>query len=275
MAGDITFSPHIRVTALWLFADRQAMILPLDCPHAPVMTENASRPTHQPRPMVDLLVSLLIPSLILMKLSAESRLGPDGALVLALAFPLGWGGYELVKYRKFNFIALLGLVSVLMTGGIGLLKLDSQWLAIKEATIPGLIGLAVLVSTWTPYPLIRTLLFNRNVLNVDLIHERLEQGGHTAHFETRLQRATYLLSGTFFFSSFMNYVLAKWIVVSPAGSEAFNAELGRMNLLSYPVIAIPSTLMLMAVFWYVWRSVQGLTGLTLEEVMHTHPDRKS
>lgn len=232
------------------------------------MTNSAPRPSHQPRPMVDLLVSLLIPSLILMKLSGESHLGADGALALALAFPLGWGGFELIKYRKFNFIALLGLVSVL-------LKLDSQWLAIKEAAIPGLIGLAVLVSTRTRYPLIRTLLFNKAVLNIDLIHERLEQGGHTAHFETRLQRATYLLSGTFFFSSLMNYLLAKWIVVSPAGSEAFNAELGRMNLLSYPVIAVPSTLMMMAVFYYIWRSVQGLTGLTLDEVMHPTPDRKS
>jgi hypothetical protein len=217
--------------------------------------------------MVDLLVSLIIPSLILMKLSGESDLGADGALLLALSFPLLWGSFELIKYRKFNFIALLGLISVLLTGGIGLLKLDNQWLAIKEATIPGVIGIAVLVSTYTRYPLIRTLLFNKNVLNVDKVHERLEQTGNTQQFETRLLRATYWLSSTFFFSSAMNYILAKWIVVSPAGSEAFNAELGRMNLLSYPMIAIPSMVMLMAIFYYLWRTIHGLTGLKLEEVM--------
>ncbi|MCU0957459.1 MAG: hypothetical protein MUF55_09110, partial [Hydrogenophaga sp.] len=89
---------------------------------------NSSPPSHEPRPLLDLLVSLLIPSLILMKLSGESDLGADGALVLALLFPLGWGAFELFRYRKFNFIALLGLVSVLLTGGIGLLKLSSQWL---------------------------------------------------------------------------------------------------------------------------------------------------
>jgi hypothetical protein len=217
--------------------------------------------------MVDLLVSLIIPSLILMKLSGESDLGADGALLLALSFPLLWGSFELIKYRKFNFIALLGLISVLLTGGIGLLKLDNQWLAIKEAAIPCVIGIAVLVSTYTRYPLIRTLLFNKNVLNVDKIHERLEQAGNTQQFETRLLRATYWLSSTFFFSSAMNYILAKWIVVSPAGSEAFNAELGRMNLLSYPMIAIPSMVMLMAIFYYLWRTIHGLTGLKLEEVM--------
>lgn len=230
-------------------------------------TTRTPHATHKPRPMVDLLVSLIIPSLILMKLSGESGLGADGALLLALSFPLLWGSFELIKYRKFNFIALLGLISVLLTGGIGLLKLDNQWLAIKEAAIPCVIGIAVLVSTYTRYPLIRTLLFNKNVLNVDKIHERLEQAGNTQQFETRLLRATYWLSSTFFFSSAMNYILAKWIVVSPAGSEAFNAELGRMNLLSYPMIAIPSMVMLMAIFYYLWRTIHGLTGLKLEEVM--------
>ncbi len=223
--------------------------------------------THKPRPLIDLLVSIVIPSVILMKLSSEAKLGADGALMLALAFPLGWGSFELLKYRKFNFIALLGLVSVLLTGGIGLLKLDNQWLAIKEAAIPGVIGIAVLVSTYTRYPLIRTLLFNKNVLNVDKIHQRLEQAGNTEQFEARLLRATYLLSGTFLFSSAMNYALAKWIVISPAGSEAFNAELGRMNLLSYPMIAIPSMIMLMGLFYYLWRTIHGLTGLKLEDVM--------
>jgi hypothetical protein len=238
-------------------------------------TTHSTQATHKPRPLIDLLVSILIPSLILMKLSGETRLGADGALMLALAFPLGWGGFELLKYRKFNFIALLGLVSVLLTGGIGLFKLDNQWLAIKEAAIPGLIGIAVLVSTRTRYPLIRTLLFNKTVLNVDKIHERLEQAGNTEQFEARLLRATYWLSGTFFFSSTMNYVLAKWIVVSPAGSEAFNAELGRMNLLSYPMIAIPSMIMLMVIFYYLWRTIHGLTGLKLEDVMaHAEHDQQ-
>ena len=105
------------------------------------------------------------------------------------------------------------------------------------------------------------------------LHEQLERNGQVAHFETRLLRATYLLSGTFFFSSFMNYVLAKWIVHSPAGSEAFNAELGRMTLLSYPMIAIPSMLMMMAIFFYLWRTIHGLTGLRLEDIMAVHEQR--
>jgi intracellular septation protein A len=100
--------------------------------------------------MIDLLVSIIAPSVILMKFSGDEAFGATTALVVALAFPLSWGLYELLKYKKFNFIALLGLISVLLTGGIGLLQLDTQWLAVKEAAIPGLIGIAVLVTrqTW-------------------------------------------------------------------------------------------------------------------------------
>lgn len=222
---------------------------------------------HKPRPLLDLLLSIVIPSIILMKLSGEEQLGATTALIVALAFPIGWGLFELIKYKKFNFIALLGLISVLLTGGIGLLQLDTQWLAIKEAAVPGLIGIAVLVSTRTRYPLIKTLLYNPKVMNVDKIKRKLDERDTCDVFEARLLKATYLLGATFFFSAVMNYLLAKWIVTSPAGSAAFNEELGQMTLLSYPVIAIPSTLMMMAILYYLWRTIHGMTGLALEEVL--------
>ncbi len=240
-------------------------------------TSPSTIPTHKPRPMVDLLVSIVIPSVILMKLSGEQDLGATGALITALAFPIAWGMYELVKFRKFNFIALLGLISVLLTGGIGLLELDTQWLAIKEAAIPGIIGIAVLISTKTRYPLIKTLLYNPKVMQVEKIEQRLKESNNTQKFEARLLMATYLLGGTFFFSAVMNYILATWIVVSPAGSAEFNEELGQLTLLSYPMIAIPSMLMMMAIFYYLWRTINGLTGLKLTEALNNveQPEKKT
>ncbi len=222
---------------------------------------------YKSRPMVDLLIGIVLPSLILMKMSGDDQLGPAGALVVALAFPIGWGLFELIKYKKYNFIALLGLVSVLLTGGIGLLELDTKWLAIKEAAIPAVIGLVVLGSTFTKYPLIRALLFNPEVLNIDKITERLTQSNGVELFEKRLLNATYLLAGTFAFSAVMNFILVKWIVTSPAGSEEFNEQLGLLALYSYPMIAIPSMVMMLAIFYYLWRTLRNLTGLTLEEVM--------
>jgi len=232
------------------------------------------QPAHKPRPMVDLIVSIVIPSIILMKFSGDEALGATNALIIALSFPLLWGLYELFIYKKFNWMALLGLISVFLTGGIGLLQLDQQWLAIKEAAIPGLIGLAVLLSTLTRYPLIRTLVYSPRVMQVEKIQQKLEHHGNQAAFEARLLKATYLLSGTFFFSSAMNYALAKWIVTSPTGSTAFNEELGRMTLLSYPVIAIPSMIMMVAIIYYLWRSIHSMTGLSLESILVTSQAEK-
>lgn len=231
---------------------------------------NPSRPTHKPRPWVDLLVSIIIPSVILMKLSGDEYLGSVMALVIGLAFPLGWGLFELVRYRKYNFIAVLGVISVGLTGGIGLMELDAGWLAIKEAAVPAVIGIAVLVSTRTKYPLVKTLLYNPTVLDVEKIQAVLKERGSEAEFEARLLKASYFFSLTFLFSSIMNFVLAKWIVTSPSGTQAFNEELGRMTLVSYPMIAIPSMIMMIAIFYYLWRSIRRLTGYTLEEVMAPH-----
>ncbi|WP_111498418.1 MULTISPECIES: VC0807 family protein [Marinobacter] len=227
----------------------------------------ATAPKHQQRPWADLLISIVIPSVILMKFSGEQDLGSANALIVALAFPLGWGLYELVRFGKKNFIAVLGLISILLTGGIGLLHLDAEWLAIKEAAVPLIIGLAVLISTKTRYPLVRTLLYNRTVLDVDKIHDALVEKGNEGVFETRLMRASYYFAGTFLFSSVMNYIIAKWIVTSPSGTPAFNEELGQMTLVSYPMIAIPSMIMMIAIFYYLWRAIRNLTGFKLEEVL--------
>jgi intracellular septation protein A len=223
--------------------------------------------THKPRPLIDVLVSIVIPSVILMKFSDQEQLGASGALIIALAFPVLWGLYELVRFNIKNYIALLGLISVLLTGSIGLLQLDTQWLAVKEAAIPAVIGIAVLVSAKLGYPLIKTLLYNPKVLDTERISQILLDRGHDQAFEARLLNATYMLSGTFFFSAVMNYLLATWIVNSPAGSTAFNEELGRMTLLSYPAIAIPSMVMMFAIFYFLWRSIHKLTGLKLEEML--------
>ena len=228
----------------------------------------------QPRPFVDLLLSIVIPSIVLMRFSGDDGLGASGALIVALAFPVGLGLYELLRYRQTNYIAVLGLASVLLTGGIGLLQLDTGWLAVKEAAIPALIGIAVLVSARLGYPLIRVMLYNPKILDTEKISGILRQRGVEDAFERRLANATTLLAGTFFFSAVMNYLLATWIVTSPTGTAAFNEELGRLTLLSYPVIAIPSMIMMLGIFYVLWRNIHAYTGLGLEEILASPPGDK-
>jgi len=220
----------------------------------------------KPSPLIEILVNVVIPSLILMKLSSPEKLGTVNALVLALAFPLLYGGYDLIRNRKMNYIALLGLVSVLLTGGIGLFKLDVRWLAIKEASIPTLIGIAVIVTGFTRSPLVKKLIFNPLVMATERVESALNSRNNYAIFDQKLRFANHCLAGTFVFSAIMNYVLAKMIVTSETGTVAFNEELGRMTFLSYPIIAIPSMIMLFGIMFYVIRAIKKLTDLSLEDI---------
>ncbi|HHF0502029.1 TPA: VC0807 family protein [Vibrio diabolicus] len=222
----------------------------------------------KPNPLFEILFNVFIPSFILMKFSGDQHLGTAMALVVALLFPIIYGGMDLVRNKKFNFISALGFISVLLTGGIGLLELDTRWLALKEALIPGLIGLAVLGSTFTRYPLMQKLVLNDTVLNLSLINERLKENGQSEAFERCLMSSNYLFASTFAFSSAMNYFLATWIVTSPSGTAAFNEELGKMTLYSYPMIAIPSMLMMFGIFYYIWRQVRTMTSLETEQIFH-------
>jgi len=225
----------------------------------------AKRPNNT---LLELIFNIVIPSVILMKLSGSEYLGSLFALIIALLFPIGYGLYDFIKKKSMNFISLLGFLSTLLTGGIGLFELDVEWLAIKEAAIPSAIGLVVLISGFWGKPLIAKILLNPMIFNLDLIYEELSNRRKTDEFKAKIQRANHLLSMTFVFSATMNYLLAKWIVVSPAGTTKFNEQLGEMTILSYPVIAIPSMIMLAAIMYYVVKTVTRLTELKWEQILN-------
>ena len=118
-------------------------------PRAEAGANREPRAETQENPLVSLLFNIAIPALILYKLSTPERLGPVWGLLAGLAFPLGYGLYDFARRRRTNFISILGFVSILLTGGFGLMELDGIWFAVKEASIPALIGLAVIGSLWT------------------------------------------------------------------------------------------------------------------------------
>ncbi len=218
-------------------------------------------------PLIEILFNIVAPSVILMKLSGPEYLGTVTGLIVALAFPTGYAIYDFIKVRSLNFISLLGFLSTLLTGGIALFELDVQWLAIKEAAIPAIIGFIVLMSGLFSKPLLAKLLLNSILFKLDAIYDALDEKGHSEQFKRKINHANLILAMTFVFSAVMNYVLAKWIVTSPAGTVEFNEQLGEMTFISYPVIAIPSTLMMMGIFYYVVKVITKLTGLTFEQML--------
>ena len=150
----------------------------------------------------------------------------------------------------------------MLTGGIGIFQFPSNWLAIKEAFIPGIIGIAVIISTYTKYPLLK--MFFDETLNIEGLREKLTRS-ENEWFSARFRFSSLILGGTFFISSSLNFFLATWIVVSEPGTEAFNQELGLMNLLSLPIIALPMMVILMVIMWYLLNDTLKKVGLTWEE----------
>lgn len=215
----------------------------------------------------NLLLNIVIPTLILTKLSGDDWLGTKWAIVVALAFPLLYGLRDLLQSGKVNFFSALGIISILLTGGISLLELDAEYIAIKEAAIPGLLGIATVVSLYTRWPLVKTLLYNDRILDTGKIAQALASNGNETAFERTLLHASWMIAGSFFLSSSLNYILAKVLLQSPPGTAAFNEELGKMTALSFPVIALPATVILMLVLFFLFRRIGKLTGLKLEEIV--------
>lgn len=227
-----------------------------------------SKPVKKENPLLSLAVNIAIPSLVLMKLSREDRLGATVGLLVALAFPVTYLIVDFYRSRKTNFISVLGLVSILLTGGIGLMKLQAHWIAVKEAAVPGIIGCVILGSMRTKFPLVKKLLYNDTIFDCRRIEEALAGQSKEIAFDGLMARSSYVVAASFFLSSALNYGLAKYILHSDPGSVTFNEELGKMTALSWPVIVVPSMLVMMLALWQLLHGIKKLTGLELEQIFH-------
>ena len=216
--------------------------------------------------LANLAFNIIIPTLIMTKLSSEDYLGPIYSIVVALSFPIIYGLKDYLQNQKANLFSALGIFSVVLTGGISLLQLDPQYIAIKEAAIPACFGLATLFSMRTQYPLVKTFLYNDQILQISKVKAALAANNNEEVFEHKLANASYMVASSFFLSSVLNYILAKVILISEPGTVAFTEELGKMTALSFPVIALPSTIVLMAALYYLLHHIQKLAQLKTEEI---------
>jgi hypothetical protein len=222
----------------------------------------------------NLICNIAIPTVILMKFSSDKWLGPLYGLLLALAFPLGYGLWDFYQRRKTNLFSIIGFISVLLSGGLGLAKVEGIWFAVKDAAIPIVLGLAVLVSLRTKKPLVRTVLLNDQIIDVQRVETALEERGTRNEFEGVLKMASYGLAASFFLVAVLHFFLVRHILQSPPGTEAFNNELGRVHVLNIPIVVVPSMITLMLVLWQTIKAIERLTGLNSEQIFHSEPEKK-
>lgn len=223
-----------------------------------------------------ILFNILIPVLILNK-GHKYGLNAQVSLILALSFPLFFTLKSLLKNKKFDFVSLLGLLNVLVSGVFTLLTLEGIWFAVKEAAFPFLIGCFVFGSSFTATPFFETLFLNPSTFNVEKIENSLETTEKKDLFAKLMAHLTQLLSISFLLSAILNFVLAIYIFTPIAETtaetqkqEILNEQLSQMTLYSLGVILIPSMLFLAALIYYAFKRINKITGLNTEDLLKTN-----
>ena len=196
------------------------------------MKETSPQPSAPKREnmLVNLGFNLLLPILILRKgddwfgpglgkllggASSDSMEVASCLLLLAILFPISYGAYDFVRRRKWNFLSILGALSALLTGGVGLIpELTVTHFAIKEAALPGILGILTVLTLKTKKPLIRLFLYNPEVIRVDLVDQALAERGTQREFDGMMVKCTWLIASSFVLSATLNYLLSNWIVVT-------------------------------------------------------------
>lgn len=229
------------------------------------MKTTPSPHTSRENPLINLLINIVIPVVILSKFTGPEYLGFTYGFIAALSLPFLYGCYDLVKRKKINFFSLLGLLNILFTGGIGLLELDKFWMVVKETAIPLVMGIVVLASQKTRWPLVKTFL--NQVLDFEKIEQGLRQKGLEEKWEKKLWLSNILLGGTFFISALLNYILAEIILQGEPGSQEFAKSVADMLKYSFPVITIPMSIMVGFIFYFLFGSLKRDTDLDLENLM--------
>ncbi len=219
----------------------------------------------QPNPVLDLVLTVLLPSLALEWLSSADCLGPSApiwALVVASALPLGYGVYCWATNEGLNFFSVFGLVAIILTGGLGLLKLDTFWFAFKEASVPVVLGICFPLSYLIKRPLVDALLLNPQLLNVKLVRSAVAEEPGAGAFQQLLWRSSLAIGGMMLISAAMNFALA-WYLLNgklPQTPE-HNSALSKLNWGGMIVIGVP----MMSALWFVMirfiGQLERITGL--------------
>jgi hypothetical protein len=219
------------------------------------------------------LFNIIIPVLILNK-GHKWGLPPQTAVLMALSFPLFFTLKSWLQSHKINFVSILGLLNVLVSGTLTLLALGGIWFAIKEAAFPLLIGAFVLGSAWTQKPFFQTLFMNPSTFDIAKIDSKLDDDTKKLKFHQLMKKSTVLLSISFIMSATLNFLLALRIftplqdtLTELQKQETLNEQLSHMTIYSMIVILVPSMIFLGSLLYYTFKKIHALTGLTSDELL--------
>lgn len=269
---------------------------PEDCnPSHPivVMSEVDAKPP-QESPLSNILVNVIIPVLALSYLSKDPilqeklgetvrpwHIGPAKAMIVGLAFPIIYGIWFFVKHRKANFFSIIGLASVFLTGGLTLYLWNddgtikdhaAQLFGIKEASIPLILGLAIIASHWTSSPLLNAFLYNPQIFDIKRIEKEIAAREVHEPYRKILFSSTIIFACSFLISTVLNFFLALHFLgdIDTHATNAltlYNEGIAKLTGWGFAVIGAPIMVLLLFVMMRLIKGLRKLTGLETEELL--------
>lgn len=241
------------------------------------MTSDADAPakTAPPAPpkenfLLNLGANILAPTLLL-KYGGKAlpSFSPAEVLLTALAFPVVYFILDYLRRRQAGPIAIFGFVSTLASGGIGLMKIDPFWFAVKEAAFPLVFLVTLYLTLALKKPLARAFVWNDSVMATHKIEAAIDARGSRTAIDLLFAWVTHRLAALFAASAVAQFLLARLIVKTGAAENetAFNDQVGTFTWVSYLAIMAPLMVGMVWIMLRFMRHLRDLTGLTDEEIL--------
>lgn len=232
--------------------------------------------TFSDQPFWNLALNVILPVLILKKgASTFPFLSPLQVLALALALPLLVGAWDYAKAKKKNYVSLLGVINTALTGGFAIMEVEGFWFAVKEGTLPLLLGVFVLASLRFKKNFVATFLLQPQVVNRELIDKKSVELNKEKKVHSITQVGTFWFALSFFLSASLNLILGL-MVFKPIDmslpqverAHILNEQIAQMTWLGYIVIALPLTLGTGILLWWLMKSLANTLDLKVEDLLH-------
>jgi len=232
----------------------------------------------QENPLLNILLNVLLPVTVLSMCSKEEgklwHLGPTWALIVAVLLPVGYFIYDYAQRRKANAFSIIGFVSVLFTGVLGLLpewgviNRDAQLFGIKEAAVPLILAFIIWWTGRGERPLVRTLLLNPDIVDVLKVESAVAANSARAAFDQLIRSSTWLLVGSMLMSAVLNYFLAVYFISGTEhDKQLYNAAIAKQTGWGWVVIGVPSMAMMIFAMMRLLKGVKRLTGLDTDQIL--------
>ena len=240
---------------------------------------------HQENPLANILINVLIPVFALSFMSKDGdklwHIGAAKAMYVALIPPIAYGIWYFFKTKKMNVFSLLGLLSVALTGGLtiylwnqdGTVKPNAAILfGIKEACIPFVLGIAVLLSHRGKTPLLNAFLYNDSVFNIPLIEKSVAEKNQQDTYAKLLWQSTMLFASSFAVSAVLNLGLALHFLgqldhTAADAKKVYNEQVGKITGWGFVVIGLPLLVVLGFTLWRLMGGLKKITGLDQDGIM--------